>query len=242
MNFLALHGFTQRGSMWAEVAGLVGGNWVAPDLPGHGPEPPCRWGEAVKRIAVRLGDLAAPRCLIGYSLGGRLALAAALARPDLVERLVLVSATAGLPSAAERRHRRVRDRVLAGHIEEAGMAAFAEEWLAHPLFAGLRRRSPEWRAADVAARAGNRAEAVAAALRRLGQGEQPYLGRRLGELRMPVLLIAGAEDGAYVAEAHRMAGQIGTGATVLEIEGAGHSVVGERPEEVAAALLSWPAG
>jgi 2-succinyl-6-hydroxy-2,4-cyclohexadiene-1-carboxylate synthase len=242
MNFLALHGFTQRGSMWAEVAALVGGEWLAPDLPGHGSEPACGWNRAVAGIEARLAGLAAPRHLVGYSMGGRLALAAALAYPDGVDRLVLVSATPGLPSAAERRRRRTRDRVLAGHIEEAGMAAFAEEWLAHPLFAGLRRRPPEWRAADVAGRAANRAEAVAAALRRLGQGEQPYLGRRLDGLRMPVLLIAGAEDAAYVAEAHGMAGQIGPRATVVEVAGAGHSVVGERPEEVAAALVSWLAG
>lgn len=242
MNILALHGFTQRGSMWAEVAALVGGEWLAPDLPGHGSEPACSWNRAVAGIGARLAGLAVPRHLAGYSMGGRLALAAALAYPGLVDRLVLVSATPGLAAAAERRRRRTRDRVLAGHIEEAGMAAFAEEWLAHPLFAGLRRRPAEWRAADVAGRAANRAEAVAAALRRLGQGEQPYLGRRLGDLRMPVLLIAGAEDAAYVAEAHRMAGQIGPRATVVEVAGAGHSVVGERPEEVAAALVSWLAG
>ncbi len=242
MTFLALHGFTQRGSMWAEVAPLVGGEWLAPDLPGHGSEPPCGWKRAVAGIGARLAGLAAPRCLMGYSMGGRLALGAALAHPGLVDGLVLVSATPGLPSAAERRRRRTRDRVLAGHIEEAGMAAFTEEWLAHPLFAGLRRRPPEWRAADVAGRAANRAEGVAAALRRLGQGEQPYLGRRLGDLRMPVLLIAGAEDPAYVTQGRRMAAEIGPRAAVVEVPGAGHSVVGERPEEVAAAMVSWLAG
>lgn len=239
MDFLALHGFTQRGCMWDEVAALVGGRWLTPDLPGHGVEPPGRWSETVRAITARLESLAAPRWLVGYSLGGRLALAAALARPPLVDRLVLVSATAGLSSAAERRRRRARDRVLARHIEEVGMAAFTEEWLAHPLFAGLRRRPPEWRAADAAARAGHRAEGVAGALRRLGQGEQPYLGRRLGDLPMPVLLIAGGEDRAYVAEARRMSEQIGSRATVAEVAGAGHSVVGERPEEVAALLSGW---
>lgn len=241
MTFVALHGFTQRGSMWAEVAGRVGGEWLAPDLPGHGAEPACRWGEAVAGVAARLSGAAPPRCLIGYSMGGRLALATALAHPGLVDRLVLVSATPGLAGVAERRRRRARDRVLAEHIEEAGMSAFVEEWLAHPLFAGLRRRPAEWRAADRAARAGNDPGGVAAALRRLGQGEQPYLGGRLGELRMPVLLIAGEEDAAYWTVARRMTEQIAR-AAVVEVPGAGHAVVGERPEEVAAALAAWVAG
>jgi len=241
MTFLALHGFTQRGSMWAEVEALAGGEWLTPDLPGHGAEPACRWGRAVAGIAARLAGAAPPRCLIGYSMGGRLALATALAHPGLVDRLVVVSATPGLASAAERRRRRARDRVLAEHIEEAGMPAFAEEWLAHPLFAGLRRRSAEWRAADLASRAANQAAGVAAALRRLGQGVQPCLRGRLRDLRMPVLLIVGEEDAPYAAVARRMAGQMAR-ATVVEVAGAGHAVVGERPEAVAAALAAWLAG
>jgi 2-succinyl-6-hydroxy-2,4-cyclohexadiene-1-carboxylate synthase len=241
MTFFALHGFTQRGSMWREVAALVGGEWVMPDLPGHGAEPVCGWSEAVAGVAGRLQSAAIPRCLLGYSMGGRLALATALTHPGLVDRLVLVSATAGLVGAGERRRRRARDRVLAGHIEEVGMAAFAEEWVAHPLFAGLRRRSPEWRAADVATRATNRADGVAEALRRLGQGAQPYLGGRLGALQVPVLLIAGAEDPGYVGEARRMAERLAR-ATVVEVPEAGHAVVGARPQEVARALSTWLAG
>jgi 2-succinyl-6-hydroxy-2,4-cyclohexadiene-1-carboxylate synthase len=238
MTFLALHGFTQRGSMWAEVAAAVGGEWVMPDLPGHGEEPACGWREAVAGIGARLARMEASRCLVGYSMGGRLALAAALAHPGLVDRLVVVSAGPGLASAGERRRRRARDRELAAHIEEVGMPAFAREWLARPMFAGLQRRPPARRAADLAARAGNRAEGVAEALRRLGQGAQPYLGGRLGELRMPVLLVGGEDDAEYLGVADAMAARIPR-AVVTEVPGAGHSVVGERPAEVAAALAAW---
>ena len=241
MTFLALHGFTQRGSMWSEVAALVGGEWLTPDLPGHGSEPACRWGKAVEGIAARLAGAAAPRWVVGYSMGGRLALAAALAHPALVDCLVLVSAGPGLATAAERRRRGARDRVLARHMEEAGMSAFVEEWLARPLFSGLGGRPAEWRAADAAARASNEAAGVAAALRRLGQGAQPYLGDRLGELPMPVLLIAGEADAAYAATARRLADGIAR-ATVVEVPAAGHAVVGERPGEVAAALVAWLTG
>lgn len=241
MTFLALHGFTQRGSMWSEVAALVGGEWLMPDLPGHGSEPPCRWGKAVEGIGARLAGATAPRCLLGYSMGGRLALAVAVAHPGLVDSLVVVSAGPGLATAAERRRRRARDRVLAAHIEEAGMPAFIEEWLARSLFAGLGSRPAEWRLADAAARASNPAAGVATALRRLGQGSQPYLGGRLGELRMPVLVVSGEADAVYAAAARRLAGRIAR-AAVVEVPGAGHAVVGERPEEVATALASWLPG
>lgn len=241
MTYLALHGFTQRGSMWAEAAALAGGEWLTPDLPGHGLEPPCRWEEAVERITARLAGARPPRCLLGYSMGGRLALAAAVAQPRLVDGLAVVSAGPGLATASERRERRARDRVLADHIEEAGMPAFAAEWLAQPLFAGLRSRSPEWQAADKAARVSNRAAGVAAALRRLGQGAQPYLGDRVGGLPMPVLLVVGEADATYAAIARHLAAVIPR-ATVVEVPEAGHSVVGEKPAEVVAALAAWLAG
>ena len=238
MTFLALHGFTQRGSMWAEVAAAVGGEWVTPDLPGHGDEPACGWREAVAGIGSRLAAIAAPRCLVGYSMGGRLAVAAALDHPGLVDRLVIVSAGPGLAAAEERRRRRARDRELAAHLEKVGMAAFAREWLERPLFAGLQRRPAEWRETDLATRAGNRAEGVAEALRRLGQGAQPSLGHRLGELAMPVLLMAGKNDPKYLDLARDMAARIPR-VVLAEMPGAGHSVVGERPAEVAAALAAW---
>jgi 2-succinyl-6-hydroxy-2,4-cyclohexadiene-1-carboxylate synthase len=238
MTFLALHGFTQRGSMWAEVAAAVGGDWVTPDLPGHGDEPTCGWREAVAGIGSRLAATAAPRCLVGYSMGGRLALAAALDHPPLVDRLVMVSAGPGLTSAGERRRRQARDRELAAHLEKVGMAAFAREWLERPMFAGLQRRPAEWREADLVTRAGNRAEGVAEALRRLGQGAQPWLGHRLGELAMPVLLMAGGDDAGYLTVAREMAGMIRR-AMVVEVPGAGHATVGERPGETASALAAW---
>ena len=75
-DVLALHGFTQRGAMWDEVAALAGGDWAAPDLPGHGSTPPMAWDEAVGWVAARAAAEDAST-MMGYSMGGRLALAAA---------------------------------------------------------------------------------------------------------------------------------------------------------------------
>jgi len=238
MSYLALHGFTQRGSMWDEVAILVGGEWVTPDLPGHGGLPACPWEEAVARVGGWLGETSPPRWLVGYSMGGRLALAAALDHPGMVARLVLVSASPGIAAAADRERRRAEDEALADRLETAGIAAFVDEWLARPMFGGLADRPGEWRASDRAARLGSEAGGLAAALRLLGQGAQPYLGERLLELGVPVLLVAGGDDGRYAALARSMGARLAR-STVAVVSGAGHAVVGERPAELAALLAAW---
>ncbi len=240
MTFLALHGFTQRGTMWDEAAALACGEWVTPDLPGHGGLPACSWEEAVATVAGLLGEAAPPRCLVGYSMGGRLALAAALAHAGLVDRLALLSAAPGIADPEERQRRASEDRALADRIEGAGVAAFLDGWLNRGWFGGGQAPPPEWRVAEQAARMGSTAAGLAGALRSLGQGAQPYLGDRLAELAMPVLLVAGADDERYAALARWMGERIAR-AQVALVAGAGHALVGEKPAEVAALLAAWSA-
>ncbi|MCU0281559.1 MAG: alpha/beta fold hydrolase [Acidimicrobiia bacterium] len=240
LTYLALHGFTQRGSMWAEVAALAGGQWVTPDLPGHGGRPPRPWEETVASLAGLLRALPAPRCLVGYSMGGRLALAVALDYPGLVDRLAVVSASPGVADPEARERRLAEDLALAGRIEDSGVDAFLEQWLSRPLFGGLAARGPQWRQGDRAARLGSTAAGLAGALRLLGQGAQPYLGDRLGELEMPVLLMAGGDDRKYAALAEDMGRRLPR-AMVAVAPGAGHALVGERPGDVAALLAGWSA-
>jgi 2-succinyl-6-hydroxy-2,4-cyclohexadiene-1-carboxylate synthase len=103
-------------------------------------------------------------------MGGRHALRLALDRPDLVERLVLIGASPGLADTGEREQRRAADDALATHLEQIGVAAFVDEWLAQPIFAGL----------PVAAqfrdeRRTNTAAGLAASLRLAGAGAQESL-------------------------------------------------------------------
>ncbi|HWC10268.1 MAG TPA: alpha/beta fold hydrolase, partial [Acidimicrobiales bacterium] len=123
------------------------------------------------------------------------------------------------------------DDELAAAIERDGTDAFLERWLASPLFAGL-RPAP----ADLAARRANPPEGLAAALRLLGTGVQQPLWDRLGDLRVPVLLLAGAEDAKFTALARRMAEAVGAGAEVALVPGAGHAAHLERPDEAAAVI------
>jgi 2-succinyl-6-hydroxy-2,4-cyclohexadiene-1-carboxylate synthase len=173
---------------------------------------------------------------VGYSQGGRLCLQLALDRPEVVHRLVLVSASPGIADAAERAARVEADERLAQEIERDGVDAFLERWLALPLFATL----PRERSGIDDRKAHNTVEHLTHQLRVLGQGVQPSNWERLGELRMPVLLIAGELDTKYVGIAQRMAERIAD-ARVEIVPGAGHACHLEQPEHVAQLLASFEA-
>jgi len=167
--------------------------------------------------------------LVGYSMGGRIALHVALARPEHVRRLVLESASPGLDTERGRAERRAEDEALADWIEEEGVAAFVEHWTTLPLFESHRALSPETKERIRRLRMENRAAGLAGALRGLGTGALPGLWGRLDELACPVLLIAGALDTKFVRIAREMAPSI-QNVRLEEIDGAGHTIHLEAPQ------------
>jgi 2-succinyl-6-hydroxy-2,4-cyclohexadiene-1-carboxylate synthase len=224
-----VHGFTQTLAAWGPVAARLARRWqvVRVDLPGHGGSGGVRVGFA--EAAGLVGEAGGAGVYCGYSLGGRLCLRLALDRPDLVRGLVLVGASPGIADPDARAQRRAADETLAAGIERDGVAAFLDRWLAGPLFASLPAE-----AAGRTERLANTADGLASALRRLGPGAQAPLWDRLGALRPPTLLVAGAKDAKFAAIARRMADAAGGHARVALVPGAGHAVPLERPAELAA--------
>src|SRR4051794_20402351 len=234
-TLLLLHGFTQTRQSWRRTVAALDGRYtrtVAPDLPGHGQLTERRPVSLAATLAYLAALVEGPHVLAGYSMGGRIALHAALARPRLVERLLLAGAGPGLATEAERTGRRAADEALADRIEAIGVEAFAEEWAALPLWEGQPERV---RAAAHADRLRNSAGGLAAALRGLGTGALPSLWDRLPELQCPVTLVVGERDEKFRAIADRMAERLPR-AEVVVVPGAGHAAHLERPELVAAAL------
>jgi len=205
---------------------------VAFDLPGHGGS-----GEVQANLpetATLLASAIEPSIVIGYSLGGRVALHLALMHPELVHRLVLIGATGGIDTVEERSQRKIDDDALALHIEKIGVDPFLEEWLSQPLFASL---SPEQSFRNV--RAQNSARGLSSSLRLSGTGTQEPLWDRLSELSMPVLSIAGANDAKFIQIGHRIVESIGSNATFQAIQHAGHSAQLEQPFTTATAISEW---
>src|SRR5690349_11338432 len=172
-----LHGFTQSGRSWRElIAKLPAGyRWIVPDLRGHG-ETQIWHGasctmDACTQDLVKLWDaLDVERShLVGYSMGGRLALHVAARRPDRVLSVLTIGAHAGLDEDA-RQGRRQGDEGLAERIEKDGLEAFVNYWGSQPMFAGLERRGDGYVAQIRAERMQNRVAGLVCSLRGMGAG------------------------------------------------------------------------
>jgi 2-succinyl-6-hydroxy-2,4-cyclohexadiene-1-carboxylate synthase len=234
MPVVLLHGFTQTRQSWRRTVAALGGRYRAltPDLPGHG-QAAARRPASFAACAAYVRALAGGPCtLVGYSMGGRIALYTALALPGLVERLVLIGASPGIADAAEREERRRADAALADRIEAIGVEAFAREWAALPLWQGQPERVA---AAANADRLRNTPSGLAAALRGLGTGVMEPLWDALPTLTVPVTLAVGERDEKFRAIAERMAAVLPR-AEIVVVEGAGHAAQLERPDAVAALL------
>ncbi len=165
-----LHGFAGTGHAWDPVRERLDAQRyraVAPDLRGHGAAAAARPVSFAACAADALAAAPASATLCGYSLGGRIALHAALAAPERVARLVLVATTAGIDDADERAARRASDEELARFAEGATIEAFADRWAAQPLFAGTPPDAARiWRADMLR----NDVAGLAAVLRGVGTG------------------------------------------------------------------------
>ncbi|MGO9907948.1 MAG: 2-succinyl-6-hydroxy-2,4-cyclohexadiene-1-carboxylate synthase [Solirubrobacteraceae bacterium] len=231
-----LHGFTHTGASWDPVVSALGERYraLAIDIRGHG-SASGREPVALEGVLEDLAAVAPARfTLVGYSMGGRIALHAALALPERIERLVLIGASPGIADPAEREARLRDDERLAGEIDSMSIEAFAHRWAQTPVLAG---QPPEVLAAAHADRLRNRPAGLAAALRGLGNASLPPLWERLGEIRIPVALVVGERDEKFKAIADQMAARL-PAAEVIVAPGAGHAVHLEAPARVASVIVT----
>lgn len=254
-SLVVLHGFLGSGASMVPLiealdahAALAGRRVVTVDLVGHGRSdaPAAVDPYAMERVVDQLGavlDAVTPGPaaggaavdLLGYSMGGRIALVLALAFPRRFRRLVLIGATAGIEDHDERRTRRDADAELAAFVDRHGIESFVDRWEQLPIFATQRDLAPTVRERVRAGRTAQRETGVANSLRGTGTGSMAPMWDGLATLAVPTLVLAGALDTKYVEIGGRLADALPAG-RFLAIEDAGHAAHLERPEATASAV------
>ena len=228
MTLLLVPGFTQTAASWDGVLGAL--HDLDPTTDARAVEVPRHVDFDAAARALGADHGRGTWC--GYSMGARLVLRLALDAPDRVERLVLVSGTAGIDDPAAREARIDADAELATTVERDGADAFLDRWLARPMFVTVPRNAP-----GLLERRALTAAHLAEQLRRLGTGAMTPLWDRLHELTMPVLVVHGTRDRKFSALAERLVAAVPHAERVAL--DCGHAVPLERPRELAAVLHAF---
>lgn len=199
---LALHGFMGSGldfQCFVESTSDLY-SWWAPDLMGHGGSPVPEDTSAYTASAHMnyldkiVQKIDSPFILLGYSMGGRLALRYALERPGLVSALILVGTTPGIRDLEERRIRRESDEKLAEYVITEGIEKFLQKWKEQPLIRTQSNIVDSLYKAMFERRRRNVPLGLANSLRGMGTGEMESLWDNLANLKCPVFLCTGETD------------------------------------------------
>lgn len=236
-TLLLLHGFTGSRITWEPYLASWTRHFqvVRLDLIGHGeseaPSDPARYrmNRAVADLTGILDRLQISRAhVLGYSMGGRLALSLAASAPARVKTLLLESSSPGLKTDAERRARQERDEALAAWVEREGLEVFVRYWERIPLFATQANLPEKVRRGIQKERLAQRAHGLANSLRGMGTGAQPSWWGHLGEIPCPVLLITGELDAKFCRIAEEMKSQFSR-CQWRSVSAVGHAVHVEAP-------------
>lgn len=192
-----------------------------------------RFSDEIRRVATAIQQFAGSSkvLLVGYSMGGRLALGVSVHFPQLIAKLVLVSARRGLDCRAERAARITSDERWAKMLEQQGLVSFFERWSAQPLFLGMRKLPAQTLEREYHRRMTHDPHALACALRRLGLGRQPSYARGVRQLQVPVSILAGECDQKFLTLSERLASEFPRAERIV-VKGASHQVLLEAPSWV----------
>lgn len=240
-TIVLLHGFTGSTKTWLDVVNQLPTSIhvVAVDLIGHGQtSAPKEVQSYLMDAHINLLEQLFERLqlqqftLLGYSMGGRVALSYAVRYPHRINALILESASPGLAQSEERAARKLADDALAKKIEANGITAFVNQWENISLFATQKGLSQEIQQEIRAERLAQTTTGLANSLRGMGTGMMPSLWHKLHELKMPVTLITGLLDTKFEQLAVKMLEHL-QDATHISVNGVGHAIHVENPVEFA---------
>lgn len=244
---LVLHGFTGTGDSMDGVAGPLCAQHrvIVPDLMGHGasdaPSGVTPYGTeaAVGQLTALLDYLEVDEvAIVGYSLGGRIALSLACSAPSRVRQLALIGTTGGIEDDALRHQRRAADAALAESLEADGIGPFVDRWERLPIFVTQESLRAEVRAEIRASRMAQQPNGLANSLRGIGAGSMPELWSKLHSIAAPTIAIVGELDERYVGLGERLIATL-PNARLHSIAGVGHAAHVEAPEACARVIVDF---
>jgi 2-succinyl-6-hydroxy-2,4-cyclohexadiene-1-carboxylate synthase len=242
---LLLHGFIGNSQNFNPIISLFSQSYccLAVDLPGHGTtkvngdESCYNMSNTAQALIELLDDLQIDKCLLlGYSMGGRLALYMTLHFPDRFYKVVLESASPGLKTEKERSHRIQSDLQLAQKLENSNFKEFLYNWYDRPLFQSL-TKSPNFDRL-IASRLANNPLELAKSLRNMGTGNQPSLWEKLAQNQISLLLLAGEYDDKFKTINTEIADLCPAGSLKI-IANAGHNIHFENIDEFVAVVRQF---
>ncbi len=249
---LLLHGFLGSHQDFSAILPTLSQHFycILPDLPGHGYTLTSGRDYNFLFMAQVISDFVDALnlreiYLLGYSLGGRIALYLSCYFPGRYIRTIIESASPGLKTENEKWDRRVRDHELAYQLHTTPLANFLTQWYNNPLFASLKDH-PGTYAAMYQRRLINNAMNLGDVLRSCGLGCQPSLWETLLKLDTSPLnpvnsirLFAGELDPKFVAINQEMIACCPKTASLKIFDACGHNIHLEAPNAYAQAVIGW---
>ena len=230
------HGFLGSGLDWQEIVTGLSKDFycLAIDLPGHGKTlvngslmaySMELFAISITRFCKNLGIGGAS--LVGYSMGGRLALYLSITLGKLWSAAVFESATPGIINEKLRVERQISDNKIAKSLENNNLESFLKDWYQQPMFDAFRNNKNFY--SILKQRKTNNPKELAKALRKMGLGVQPSLWHQCKTIKFPILLLAGEFDRKFCNIMKEMK-SINKDFNLKIIENAGHNIHLEQPQ------------
>lgn len=233
--WVLLHGFMGSHQDFAKLQPILSGTVLSIDLLGHGqtqsPETKSfSMTQQIQDLQLLLTKIIGTQSihLIGYSMGGRIALGFSVTHPRSVTRLYLESSRPGLQTLEARTQRKQHDQQLAARMLQVGLPQFVADWAALPLFSSQKQLPIEIQQNVQRQRLHQDPLALAKSLQDMGTGQQPNYWPQLSQLTMPVTLITGALDQKFTTLNQKILEKLPQGKHFICPE-AGHNVHLEAP-------------
>lgn len=232
---ICLHGFTGCGSDFSIVADHLKRKrpLIAPNFPDYRSAPSnteITWATTLSTLDSIIEETTQgrPCVLVGYSMGGRIALQYALQNQSRLKGLVLIGATPGIEEADQKAQRLKQDNELAEKLTDQTIDDFITYWLNQPVLKSQEAIAEPYRTRMLEERGKLSLGSLSKYLQALGTGTMPSAWHRLNRLAVPTVLVTGEQDFKFTGIAHRIVSQI-PGCVHTIIKDSGHSVCFEQP-------------